>query len=334
MENVFLFTGENEFTLRQELLRWIREFREKHGEENLSRLSAAGLAPSAFLNEVAAAPFIADRSLVVVDVIPSFAAEEGSAGKRKGAKGSLGMQAVLHEVHPQVIVLFVAPKPDRRLATTKELLECATVRTFAPLQGDALLRWMQEEFRQRGTAAGPEVQTLLLSLVGEDQQVLSQEIEKLSLAAGGQPLTRAHIDALVLPSAEQTIWHLLDLLGEGHPGEAVAYCRQLMRRGESAQGIWAIFLWIVTSFAAVTAAVQEGTTSIQGIMEATGVKFGAARSLLPLARTCRREALCDLLNRVTEADIRLKTGVFKSGGDSEEELAALLDRCLLSFPTR
>jgi len=331
MENIVLFTGENNFTLLEELSRWMHEFKERHGEENLTRLSGAALTPSAFLNEVASAPFIAERRLVVVDDIPSFSTEESHAGRHKASKGVPGMCAVLSHVHPQVVVLFVAPKPDRRLSSTKELLELATVKTFPPLSGEALLRWIQEAFRAAGAQTESAVPALLIEQVGEDQRKLSQEIKKLSLFATGRPITGSDIDALVFPSAEQTVWNLLDLLGDGRAEEAVLYCHRLLKAGESAQGIWTIFLWIVTSLVSVASAVSEGTTSIQGIMQATGVKFGAVRALLPLARSCRKEQLKELLLRVTDADISLKTGAWKAGADSEEELFALLDRCLLSF---
>ncbi|MDD5102965.1 MAG: DNA polymerase III subunit delta [Candidatus Peribacteraceae bacterium] len=334
MENVFLFTGENSYLLQQEVIRWMREFRERHGEENLTRLSADGMTPSALLNEVASSPFIAERRLVVVDEIPSFSLEESVTGRRKGPKGGLSMRAALEQVHPQVIVLFIAPKPDRRLTSTKELLELATVRTFVPLSGEALLRWIQQTFRDAGTQFEPAIPALLVEQVGEDQRKLAQEIAKLALYASGRTVTSRDISTLVFASSEQTVWRLLDLLGEGRAQEAVLYCRQLLRSGESAQSVWTIFLWIVSSLVAIVSAAGEGTTGIQGIMQATGVKFGAARSLLPLARSCRKEQLKDLLLRVTDADISLKTGVWKAGADSEEELVALLDRCLLSFPQR
>jgi len=332
MENVFLFTGENSFTLHEELQRWMREFRERQGEENLTRLSASGLTPSAFLNEVASAPFIAERRLVVVDDIPAFSSEESAGGRRRAPKGAQGMRAVLAQVHPQVVVLFVAEKPDRRLSSTKELLELATVRSFPPLTGVALTRWVQEAFRSAGVSVEAAIPALLLKQVGEDQRRLSQEIKKLALFAAGRTVTPRDIDMLVFPSAEQTVWRLLDLLGEGRAEEAVLYCRQLLKAGESAQGVWNIFLWIVSSWVSVASAVREGVTTLQGIMQATGVKFGAARALLPLARSCRREQLNDLIQRVTDAEVSLKIGAWKAGSDSEEELCALLDRCLLCFP--
>lgn len=332
MDNVFLFTGENTYTLQRELSRWVREFRDRHGEENLVRLTAAGLHPSAFLNAITTAPFIAERRLIVIEGVPSFSGEEAQ-GTKKSAKTMQGIEEMLAQKHPQVIILFVAPKPDRRLTSTKELLSLATVETFAPLKGEVLLQWVSGAFRAEGAQIDPAVPALLLSCVGTDQQMLAQEVQKLALAATGRPVVPHDVDVLVLPSAEQAVWRLLDLLGEGRAEEAVLYCRQLLKSGESAQGIWGIVLWIVTSFASVAAAVQDGATGVQGVMEATGVKFNAARALLPLVRSCRREQLQELVERTVDADIGLKTGTWKAGADSDEELCALLDRCLLGFPS-
>lgn len=330
MAALFLFTGENAYALRQEVSRWAKEFREKHGEANLIRLEAEGLNLSAFLNETASAPFIAEHRLVMVEGIPDFSTPE--AGKKKGQRRQLDLSSVFAQVHPQTIVLFVEPKPDRRLNVVKELFTLATVRDFPQLKGDALLRWVQVALQDAGASVDREVPSLLVDCVGGDQQVLAREVEKLSLFASGRPVTGRDIEELTLPSSEQTIWHLLDLLGEGRAEAAVMYCRGLLKRGESAQSIWNILLWIVVSLVSIASAVEEGTTSIQGVMQATGVKFGAARSLIPLARRCKLPVLRSLLERVTDTDVALKTGAYKSSGESDEELAALLDCCLMAFP--
>jgi len=328
MDNIFLFTGENAFALRMEVVRWAKEFREKHGEANLSRLSAQGLGLSEFLNEAASAPFIAERRLLIVEGIPDFSVE----GTEKRGQKKRDFSMVFTEVHPQTIILFIDPKPDKRLSTVKELLTLATVKEFAHVSGELLSRWVQSSIQMQGAQAEREVPFVLVQRVGEDQLVLSQEISKLSLYAMGRTITRQDVEELCIPSSEQTVWYLLDLLGEGHTDEAVMYCQSLLSRGESAQGVWNIFLWIVASFASVVSAVEEGTTSVQGVMQATGVKFGAARSLISLARSCKRPALRLLLERVADSEIALKTGAYKTSTDSEEELAAVLDCCLMAFP--
>ena len=120
MSQIFLFTGENAYALREEVLRWTGGFREKHGEENLLRLTARHLTVGALLDEVAVAPFIAEKRLVLIEGIPTLSKEE--------------VEQLANMVHPQVIITFVDPKPDRRLAATKKLFDLATVKAFPPLR--------------------------------------------------------------------------------------------------------------------------------------------------------------------------------------------------------
>lgn len=327
-DNIFLFTGENTFVLRQEVGRWAREFREKYGEANLTRLSAQKLEVSTFLNEAASAPFIAEHRLLIVEGIPNFWAE----GVEKKGQKKRDFASLFAQVHPQVILLFIEPKPDRRLNTVKELIALAEIKNFAPVSGEPLLRWVQSALQACGARAERDVPFALVQCVGSDQSLLSQEIAKLALHATGRPITRRDIEVLTVASAEQTVWYLSDLLGAGRTQEAVTYCRSLLERGESAQKIWSYFLWIVANFASVVSVVEEGTTGIQGVMQAAGVKFSAARSLIPLARTCKRPELRSLMERVADADIALKTGSLRTSAESEVELTALLDSCLMAFP--
>lgn len=340
MGQIHLFTGENAFALRGAVTRWVREFKERHGEANLTRVMAEKVRFADFLNEISTAPFIAERRLVIVKGIPSFFTDdtEESGVRTKGSKKDESeMTLLLKEVHPHVVLLFIAPKPDRRLTFTKELIKAAQVQDFPLLKGEALLQWMRSLLRDLHAAADAPALAFLLETVGEDQMALSQELAKLALYARGRPVTREAVSLLAMPSAERTVWRLTDLLGEGRTQEAVSYVCELLRHGESAQGIWPILLWILTSLTQVVAALEKGTTSLQSIVEQTGVKFNAARSLLPLARKVGSQhavtLLRPLLDRVARADIGFKTGTLGAGADPEEEVAAaVLERCLLAFP--
>ncbi len=317
MGSVFLFTGENVYALKAEQHRWISEFREKHGEVNLSRLEGATLNAGTLLAEVSAAPFIAEKRLVVVDGIPSCSKEE--------------MQRIFAEVHPQVLLLFADPKPDKRLSATKEILATATVKEFSPLTGMHLLQWLRALVQEHGSSCADDVLAHLVEIVGADQQALAQEVGKLALHASGRPIAREDIERLVLPSAERTVWHLMDLLGEGKTEEAVSFARDLLERGESPQSLWNMLLWMFKNLTDVTAAVQAKITAPLSIVQATGIKFGTVRSLLPLARRCQSGKLKAILAQVAEADIGLKTGAYRATAENEEELEALIDRCLLAF---
>lgn len=317
MGNFFLFTGENSFLLGQELSRWIKEFREKHGEENLARRDGKTITIGELMNEVSTAPFIAERRLVVIDGIPALSKEN--------------MKALLVEMHPQVVLLIVDPKPDKRLAVTKEILEQATMKEFRPLEGDAVQRWMRTFLQSIGGAADSDALELIIDLAGEDQQAISLELQKLALHAHGRPIARADVEELVFPSSERTVWKMMDLLGEGNGGEAVRYARSLLLRGESPHSLWNMILWMLASLVEVSAAIESGTTAPLSIVQTTGVKFGTVRALLPLARRCKTAHLKSILSQAVEADIALKTGAYRATTEGGQELETLIDRCLLAF---
>ncbi|MDD4628216.1 MAG: DNA polymerase III subunit delta [Candidatus Peribacteraceae bacterium] len=317
MGNLFLFTGENTFLLGQELSRWVKEFREKHGEENLARRDGKAISVVELMNEISTAPFIAEKRLIVLDGLPAFTKED--------------LKALLAGMHPQVLLLIVDPKPDKRLAVTKEIMEQATVKEFRPLQRDAVLQWMRTYLPSLGGSADNDALSLLMDFAGEDQLVLSQELLKLTLHACGKPITRADVEELVFPSSERTVWRMMDLLGEGRGEDAVHYARTLLLRGESPHSIWNMLLWMLASLTEVVGAVESGTTAPLSIVQATGVKFGTVRALLPLARRCKSAHLQSILSQAVEADIALKTGAYRATTEGGEELETLIDRCLLAF---
>lgn len=316
MSSIFLFTGENSYALREKKRLWVQEFAKKHGQENLQRLSAKECTFRTLLDEIAVAPFIAENRLVVVDGVPKLAKEE--------------VTALPEHLHPQVILLFVDPKPDKRLSGTKELLKVATVEECNPLRGAALQKWIGEQVSLHGCSIAPDAQKLLLDTVGEDQDFLSQEIAKLSLYCDGRQITSDDVSLLTICCGEQQVWGLMDLIGQGKSAEALAYIRRLQEQGENAHGLWSILLWMFSSIAPVASAVSEGVTNAGAITKQTGVSFGSAKSLLPLVRKKSAAELQEIVCKVADFDVALKTGGYKATGESPEELEAIIDRMILA----
>ena len=316
MDQIFLFIGENRYALREEVQRWRATFREKYGAENLASVSARNLTVRALLDEVAVAPFIAEKRLVVVDGIPSLSKEE--------------IGVFTKEIHPQVVLLFIEPKPDKRLSATKELIKIADVKEFKPLVAPALKKWMMEFLKEQGSSMSSDAQKLLLDTVGEDQEMLAEELKKLALLATGREIESADITQSVISSGEQVVWRLLDLLGEGKKDEALAFAKGQLDRGESPYALWNRLLWMINNLVAVSAALAEGQTSPPAIAKSTGVNFMSVRSLLPLARTLDTDRLCRIVSDAVEADMALKTGVYRVTAEAPQELNALIDRMILS----
>lgn len=317
MADVYLFTGENHFELRTHVLYWVSEFTSKHGAENIVRVQAKQAKASALMNELAAAPFIAEKRLCIIEGIPKL--EKGDFGR------------IVDVIHPQVLTVFVDPKPDKRLSSTKELLELATVKTFTPLNDAKIVPWMQQYATQHGADLPQKSAQRLLQIVGNDQQLLAKEIEKLATFAD-ESIAPIDVETLTVCVGEQASWYLLDLISSGNTKEALRFCKKLIEAGESAHGIWARVLWMVTQLIAVKGAVDEGITSPQAICKQAGVTFGSARTLTRKAKSMTVQQIHSLCSRIADIDTALKTGELRSTVESPEEIESVVDStiCLLS----
>ncbi len=315
----FLFTGENLYALREEKRKWMHEFAAKHGAENLLVLDGATAEFRALLDEISIAPFIAAKRLVVVNGMPKFAKEE--------------VEQLAREMHPATILVICDPKPDKRLGGTKTLMSVATVKTFDPVTGAPLAEWIRGSLAANGKTISPPALTALLQRVGEDQDMLWQETQKLSLGTQADAVDVADVERLTVPSAEQEVWALTNMLAAGKRDDALLYARSLIERGEDAYGVWSILLWMLKNTVATVAAVEEGQRNPAKLASDYGVPFPSAKSLLTFAQRIKRPALEQFLDWAADADIQLKTGGYRSTQEFPQEVQALVDRFIVGYAT-
>ncbi len=314
MPNVYLFTGENAFALRVEKQRWVREFVTKHGLENALQVDGSSVSLRSLLDEVSSSPFISGKRLVVIAGVPKLSKDE--------------MQILLNSVHPDCILLFCDPAPDKRLGGLKYLLTVASLKEFKPLQGKALIDWMMRVSQEQGSALSPDAVDLLLGIVGEDQDMLSQELSKLSVASGSV-ITQDQVRLLAVPSGDQEVFQLTTLLSRGDLPTTLRYARSLLRSGEDPYSLWNILLWLVRCLAAVTMCVAEGERNPAKIASMGSVPFPTAKMLTPMAQNIRLSQLRPLVDWAVAADRDLKTGGYKSTAEAPQELVALIDELIV-----
>ncbi|PIQ76642.1 DNA polymerase III subunit delta [Candidatus Peregrinibacteria bacterium CG11_big_fil_rev_8_21_14_0_20_49_14] len=321
MSQFHLLIGPNSFEISQERLRWKREFQEKHGPENLSVLDGRKITFRDLMDESAVAPFIAQKRLVIVEGVP------------KGKKGDIA--ALQDAIHPDVLVLFtLETEPGRKEKLTiiqKELKEASHVKQFPMKTKHQLCAWIDEYLARQGSSVSSETKTVLLSMIGEDQQLLYQEIAKIALYASGRQIQPDDVRSMVACSAEREVWLLMDFLGDGNVDEALRYIRTLLDRGFSPHALWSMFLWMVSLLVQVVAYVEAGEKNPRNIAKDLHTNEAGIRAILPSAKKMNRDFLLRILDIALDADLGLKTGQYKETGEEPEEILALIDRSILSF---
>ena len=316
LKNVVLFTGENGYELREALRSWLAAFRQRHGDENLTRLDAGDVVLRTLLDEAGTAPFLAEKRLIVVSGIPTLQREE--------------MERLLSQVHPDVILLFVAPKTDKRLGAVKFLLQEADVRAFPRHSGPALQQWLDRRLVALAAVLTAPARTLLLERLGDDQALFENELQKLALYAAGRPITPEDVELLTVTSIEREAWGLLNLLGQADSRTLLREVERLCRQGETPASIWPKFLWMISQLTPIYAALQAGTRVPADIARKTGLQERVVRSLLPFAQRLSPADLRRIITLVAGDDSALKTGGHRSTQEEPQEMAALLDRALIA----
>lgn len=316
MENLFFFTGGNEYAITREIQRWKQRFALKHGEENFLTLRGREASLSRLLDAVETMPFIAEKRLVVIEGVPKLDRE--------------GLEQFSSSIHPQTVVVIVDPKPDKRLGVVKELERQAEMRHFPPLPPLGLLQWITEQAKKEGAAISDATARALIAMVGEDQWTLESEISKLALYAKNGEITVAYIEIVCVPSGTQVLWHLTDLIGNKKSHEALRFLERRLERGEDPYGIWTILLNMVKNLMIVAAAMEAGHQSERSIADATGLHFLAVRGVMPLARGMPLKRVRELVDFAADADLQLKSGGYHYSAEHPEEVIALAERMILS----
>jgi DNA polymerase-3 subunit delta len=309
--NVFFFTGEHAYALHEELVRWKKQFAEKHGEENLLLLEGKKISKNDLIDAVSVLPFLAEKRLIVIDGVPSL------------EKGDLFL--VLDACHEQSVLVICDGVPDKRLSTVKLLMQEATVKSFPKPSERDLIALMTAKAQSSGRSVHPDACRALMENVGDDPWMLATEVERLALLGD---ITRAMVETHTIPSGERVIWGFTNLLGAGKSKEAVAYLREQLSRGEDSIGLWAILIDMIRKLVQVWACRKSGIGA-NAIASELDLSPFVVRGVLPLAESLDETAIRTLLFFATENDIALKTGGLRATAESPEEVICILERAAL-----
>jgi DNA polymerase III delta subunit len=308
------FTGENIFALEQELLRWKKAFFVKHGQENYLELQARDTTLSDLLDAVSVMPFIAERRLVVLRGLPRIEKED--------------VKTLKESIHEQTVFVIAESKPDKRLSVTKTITTLAEKLEFKPLTPRNIQVWGRGVVQSCGATIGSSAWSRLIEIVGTDQWLLHSELRKISAYAKGE-ITEKHVEELAVPSGEQIIWQLTDLIGSRKPKEALTFLHARIERGEDPYGLWSVLLNMLKNLVLVWSALESGVRDERSISSAFSLHILSVRSLLPLVKSLKRDQVLELVRFASEADVALKTGGHQYGAGHYEEVIALAERAIL-----
>jgi DNA polymerase-3 subunit delta len=310
----YLIHGDDHGRIAERRGRLRRLAEAESGAQGVEVLEGEAATPATVAASLNAMTFALGRRFIVVDGV-----------ERWKEKDLEPLRAALSAIAPDTTVAFFAREDSRTKAP--EGLHDAVRRAGGDIAAEEtvkpweLPRWVVARGRELGLQLESDAARALVAHVGERQQRLMRELEKLVLSAGrGSHIDVGQIEAETAPSAERRAWSLADALVGGDAAEAVLIYLALRSQGERVSGL---IYWMAQRVRAAIEIAQalEAGESVSQIKRRLRMPSKAADRLIADARRAGSERLREALEAI--ADLELESRGGGTGGVTEDTAALI-----------
>jgi len=251
--------------------------------------------PQAIARALDAMTFAIGRRFLVVD----------GAERWKEADVKQHLAPALKAIAPDTTIAFFG-RDEGRFKVCAALVKAVekaggVVATEQVLKAKELPRWLQGEAGRLGVQLDRDGAQALVGLVGERQQRLLRELEKLALELGPDArLGRDEVEGAAAHSSERQVWGLVDALVAGDGPAATSSFVTLSAQGESVGRLVGLLARRVRDVLAIAQRLEAGEApaqikaSIKGSPWATDRRIAEARRSDSQRLSRALETLADL----------------------------------------
>ncbi len=214
---------------RRRRLRALAE--DESGTQGIELFEGDAATPDVVANALNAMTFALGRRFIIVDGVERWTDKQFDP-----------LEAALKAFPDDTTVAFFA-REDSRTKAPKRLHE-AVKKAGGDISAEdgvkpwELPKWVIARARELGLQIEPDTARALIAHVGDRQQRLLRELEKLALYAGqGARVDAEMVDELTAPSAEHKAWSLADAILSGDAAAATRVYLTLRSQGERLPGL-------------------------------------------------------------------------------------------------
>jgi DNA polymerase-3 subunit delta len=308
----YLIHGDDHGRLAERRAKLRRLAEQQSGANGAEVLEGDASTPEAAAGALSAMTFAIGRRFVIVD----------GTERWKDADVKQHLTPLLKDLDPDTTVAFFA-REEGRTKAPKALVDAVKaaggdISAEQLLKGRELPRWVQGQASRLGIEVDTTAAQALVAAVGDRQQRLLRELEKLALEHGqGARLGIDDIEAVAAHSAERQVWSLVDaLVARDREGATRTYV-ELRTQGESLARLVPLMARRVRDVLAIAERLEAGE-SAGAIKSSLKMSPWAADRRLAEARRSDVEPLRDAL--VALADLELAS---RGGDELEDDTVAL-----------
>ena len=244
-------------------------------------------------------PFLTDKRLVIVDDLlhhkPDYLDE---------------LLAYLPDLPETTRLVFVesrelpAAHPALKVAAASDN---AYVKSFIRPQGGNLERWIRNRVKEAGGQIQPQAAHVLAINVGSELTILDNEIEKLVLYKGREPIAVEDVTLLCPYVAEASIFDLVDAIGSRHGRSAAQLLHKKLSEGADP---FYLFSMVVRQFRLLIQVKElaEAGSSPPEIAKILKIHSFPAGKLHVQSKNFTPAQLEQIYRHLLEMDVGVKTG--------------------------
>ena len=314
--DLYLFHGDDTYSLLQRIRLWQDEFSKKYGDTNLETLNGNEIDANYLQQAIKTMPFLGEKRLIIVK---NFLAEGNNDEQKK-------ILAHLEDI-PETCVLVFAENgsPDKRTALFKKLKKEGHLVEFPILEGYELTQWIKKEVQKQNGAINDDAASYLGSIIGGNLWTLSNEIKKLCAYCEKRPMTLMEVELLVNANLHHTIFQFTDAIGQKNAKVSLNLLHNLMENGED---LIRIFSMIIRQFRLI---IQIKDMKDRGIREneiISKLKLHpfVVRKTLQQCANFDISRLKEIYAKLLKIDTGIKTGKLKELTTDHRDLTLELDK--------
>ena len=273
----------------------------------VSRYDLSETSLDLILDDAETLPFLADKKIVIAKNAFFF------TGAKESTKVEHRVERLLDYMKSPVdyaVIIFVVDtdKLDERKKIVKALKDNQSAIPFLPLSVEELTKWMtQRAEKWRVTFGNGAIEKFIL-YTGAQLQLITTELEKLSLFIGPDGcITEELVGQLVVRSAEQNVFILMDEIVKQRLGNALSILHDLLKQREEPIKILLLIARQFRIMLQIKELEHQGYSQ-QQIASSIGAHPYAVKLASEQGRSYTLARLSGLLSQLGELDYQMKSG--------------------------
>ncbi len=266
---------------------------------NTTRFKGSQLSLSELQHTCDSVPFLAKRRLVIVEDLlkskPAFLDE---------------LTAYLHRLPETTLLIFLESgtvPPDHPVFQLAKASKDGYVRLHQNLDDSQLIKWVKHRVEESGGRITRQANHLLVTNVGNNLDILANEVEKLVLYKGDQEIQPADVELLCPYVAEAGIFDLVDEIGKRDARKASLLLNQKLQEGTDPGYLFSMIIRQFRLLIQVKELVLGGANKME-VARALKIHAYPAEKLFRQSSNFPIDQLEYIYSHLLATDVKVKTG--------------------------